>query len=66
MQFRKAYGKILNKNLVFYKHIILSQSIAWFEINYMKLNNYNHHLLISGNKNEYMWAKLDQNMILEK
>ena len=32
-------------------------AIAWFEMNYMKLNTDKCHLLISGNKNEYMWAK---------
>ena len=31
-------------------------AIAWFEVNYMKLNTDKCHLLISGNKNEYMWA----------
>ena len=32
-------------------------AIAWFEINYMKLNTDKCHLLISENKNEEMWAK---------
>ena len=34
-------------------------AIAWFEISYVKLSTDKCHLLISGNKNEYMWAKLD-------
>ena len=34
-------------------------AIAWFEINYMKLNIDKCHLLISGNKSEQMWAKLE-------
>ena len=40
-------------------------AIAWFEINYMKLNTDKCHLLISGNKNEYMWAKLDEDIFWE-
>ena len=39
--------------------------IAWFEMNYMKRNTDKCHLLISGNKNEQMWAKLDRDIILE-
>ena len=33
-------------------------AIAWFEMSYMKLNTDKCHLLISGNKNEQMWAIL--------
>ena len=33
-------------------------AIAWFEMNYMKLNTDKCHLLISGNKIEQMWAIL--------
>ena len=40
-------------------------AIAWFEMNYMKLNTDKCHLLISGNKNEYMWAKLDEDIVWE-
>ena len=40
-------------------------AIAWFEMNYMKLNTGKCHLLISGNKTEYMWAKLDQDIVWE-
>ena len=39
--------------------------IASFEMNYMKLNTDKCHRLISGNKNEYMWAKLDEDMVWE-
>ena len=39
--------------------------IASFEMNYMKLNTDKCHSLISGNKNEYMWAKLDEDMVWE-
>ena len=39
--------------------------IAWFEMNYMKLNTDKCHLLISGNKNEQMWAKLDRDVVWE-
>ena len=39
--------------------------IACFEMNYMKLNTDRCHLLISGNENEYMWAKLDEDIIWE-
>ena len=38
-------------------------TIAWFEMNYMKLNTDKCHLLISGNKNEYMWVKLDEDIV---
>ena len=40
-------------------------SIAWFEMNYMKLNTDKCHLLISGNKNEQMWSKLDRDIVWE-
>ena len=40
-------------------------AIAWFEMNYMKLNANKFHLLISGNKNECMRAKLDQDTVWE-
>ena len=40
-------------------------AIAWFETNYMKLNTDKCHLLISGNKNEQMWAKLDRDIFRE-
>ena len=40
-------------------------AIAWFETNYMKLNTDKCHLLISGNKNEQMWAKLDRDIFWE-
>ena len=39
-------------------------AIAWFEMNYMKLND-KCHLLISGNKNEQIWAKLDKDIVWE-
>ena len=38
-------------------------AIAWFEMNNMKFNTDKCHLLISGNKNEYMWAKLDEDIV---
>ena len=38
-------------------------AIAWFELNYMKLNTDKCHLLISGNRNEYMWVKLDEDIV---
>ena len=31
----------------------------------MNLNTDKCHLLISGNRNEYMWAKLDKNIVWE-
>ena len=40
-------------------------AIAWFEMNYKKLNTGKCHLLISGNKNEYIWAKLDEDIVWE-
>ena len=39
--------------------------IASFEMNYMKLNTDKFHRLISGNKNEYMWAKLHEDIVWE-
>ena len=40
-------------------------AICWFERNYMKLNTDKCHLLISGNKNEHIWAKVGNEKILE-
>ena len=40
-------------------------AICWFESNYMKLNTEKCHLLISGNKNEHMWAKVGNDKIWE-
>ena len=40
-------------------------AIAWLETNYMKLNTDKGHLLISDNKNEQMWAKLDRDIFWE-
>ena len=34
-------------------------------MSYTKLNPGKCHLLISGNKDEYMWAKLNQNKVWE-
>lgn len=34
-------------------------AIAWVEMNHMKISTDKWHLLISGNKNKYMWIKLD-------
>ena len=34
-------------------------------MSYMKFNTDKCHLLISGNRNEYMWAKLDNNIVWE-
>ena len=39
--------------------------IDWFEMNYMKLDTDKCHLLLSGNKNEYMWAELDEDIVWE-
>ena len=40
-------------------------AIAWFEMNYMKLNTNKCHLLVSGNKNGQMQAKLDRDIVWE-
>ena len=40
-------------------------AIAWFELNIMKLSTDKCHLLISGNKNEQMWKKLDRDIVWE-
>ena len=40
-------------------------AIVWFEMNYMKLSTDKCHLLISGNKNEQMWEKLDRDIVWE-
>ena len=39
--------------------------IDWFEMNYMKLDTDKCHLWLSGNKNEYMWAELDEDIVWE-
>ena len=40
-------------------------AICWFESNYMKLNTDKCHLLVSGNKNEHMWAKRGNDTVWE-
>ena len=40
-------------------------AVGWFETNYIKLNTNKCHLLISGNANEQMWAKLDRDIVWE-
>ena len=40
-------------------------AIAWFEMNNMKFNTDKCHLLISGNKNEYMWTELNEDIVWE-
>jgi len=40
-------------------------AIAWFEVNYMKLNTDKCHLLISGNKHEHIYAKVGHDVIWE-
>ena len=40
-------------------------AITWFETNYKKLNINKCHLLISVNKNEQMWAKLNRDLVWE-
>ena len=38
-------------------------AIIWFENNYMKLNHKKCHFLISGNVNEYLWIKVNDELI---
>ena len=40
-------------------------AICCFESNYMKLNTDKCHLLVSGNRNEHMWAKVGNDKIWE-
>ena len=40
-------------------------AIAWFEMNYIKLNTNKCHLLVLGNKNGQMWAKIDRDIVWE-
>ena len=40
-------------------------AFAMFKMGYMKLNTDSCHLLVSANKNEYMWTKFDQNVVCE-
>ena len=35
-------------------------AIEWFESNYMKLNQDKCHLLVSGYKNENIWARIGE------
>ena len=39
---------------------------AWFEMKYMKLNTDKCHLSTSQIKKEYLWAKLDQDIVWGK
>ena len=41
-------------------------AMAWFAMNYMKLNTDKCHLLVSRNKNRQIWAKLDREIDWEK
>ena len=49
------------------KHLFLQNTpggcFCWFEMNYMKLNTDNCHPLISRNKNEQMWVKLNRDIV---
>ena len=38
-------------------------AICWFESNYMKLNKNKYHMLVSGIKNEHMWAEVGSDKI---
>ena len=38
-------------------------AIEWFEANYMKLNADKYHLLVAGNKHEWVWAKIGNELI---
>ena len=40
-------------------------AIEWFENNFMKLNQYKCHLLVSGHKHEIAWAKIGETKIWE-
>ena len=40
-------------------------AIEWFESNYMKLNQYKCHFLLSRYKHEMIWANLGQTEIWE-
>ena len=46
--------KILISRLEHDSHL----AIEWFESNYMKLNQDKCHLLVSGYKHEYIWARI--------
>ena len=39
--------------------------IEWFQANYMKLNEEECHLLISGHKHELLWANIGRSKIWE-
>ena len=54
---------VCRKNLDFVLTII---AIAWFEKSYIKINSSECHLFISGNKFEYLWAKIVNNTIWGK
>ena len=40
-------------------------AVEWFENNFMKLNQDQCHLLVSGHKHETVWAKIGKRKILE-
>ena len=57
-----VYGSNLKSVLLRLEHHY-ELAITWFEMNYMKRNTNKCHLLISGNENEKMWAKLDRDLV---
>ena len=57
-----VYGSNLKSVLLRLEHHS-ELAIAWFEMNYVKRNTNKYHLLISGNENEQMWAKLDRDLV---
>ena len=59
-----AFGKNLEELLHNLESDTLS-AIIWFENNYMKLNEKKCHFLISGNKNEHLWAKVGYSIVRE-
>lgn len=54
------------KNLFLRLEHDFALAIEWFQYNYMKLNTDKCHLLVSGNKHEHTWVKLENQMIWEE
>ena len=59
-----ACGKNLN-TLINRLEYDTALAVGWFENNFMKLNHDKYYLLVSGNKHEIVWAKIDETKIWE-
>ena len=59
-----VYGKDLNTLIHRLEHDT-ALAVEWFENNFMKLNQGKSHVLVSGDKNIIVWAKMGETKIWE-